>query len=85
LGLVHFDYSPAWNGVTLHRLEVSRVLDDITELRTFVRIVVACPPPPPRGVFRLVLLVSGWRRWSVGPKCSFSPPASVQTSRAHPD
>jgi len=47
------------------------VLDDITELRTFVRIVATRPPPPPRGVFRLVLLVSGWRRWSSGPRAPF--------------
>jgi hypothetical protein len=26
------------------------VLDDITELRTFVRIVAACPPPTERGL-----------------------------------
>src|ERR1700722_19095368 len=64
---------------------IGGVLDDITELRTFVRIVAACPPPPRRAVFRLVLLASGWRCWSFGPKCSFSPPAPVQTSRAHPD
>jgi hypothetical protein len=29
------------------------VLDNITELRAFVRIVAACPPPPRRGIFRL--------------------------------
>jgi hypothetical protein len=33
------------------------VLDDITEVRTFARIVVACPPPPRRGVWRGVLSV----------------------------
>jgi hypothetical protein len=37
-------------------LEVSTVLDDITELRAFVRIVAACPPPPRREVFRLVFV-----------------------------
>jgi hypothetical protein len=47
------------------------VLDDITEPRTFVRIVAACPPPPRRGIFRLVSLASGWRRWSVGRSAPF--------------
>jgi hypothetical protein len=60
------------------------VLDDITELRTFVWTEAACPPPTRTGVFRLVLLASGWRCWSVGPKCSFSPPAPVQRTERIP-
>jgi DNA-binding transcriptional LysR family regulator len=42
LALAGSEYYPARNGVTLHRLEaVGGMLDDIAELRTFVRIVAA--------------------------------------------
>jgi hypothetical protein len=70
LGLVHFDYSPAWNGG--HSPPIGSIAGCwITEPRTFVRIVAACPPPPRRGIFRLVSLASGWRRWSVGRSAPF--------------
>jgi DNA-binding transcriptional LysR family regulator len=50
------------------------MLDDITELRTFVRIVVAGSLSAASREMGLgsASSASGRRRWSVGPKCALS-------------
>src|SRR5208282_4728847 len=79
VGLVHFDYYPARNGVTLHRSESVAAACWTTSpnyapsFGSWQR--GACPLPAARWGLRSASLASGWRPWSIGPKCASLPAA----------